>query len=144
MKIIFEIEIGEIYRVTLTQMLRDADVNDYGRAPDLFRAGRYDFVPNAQPGVALIAQMVRVRVRAGRVVLDERQPHRLVDGALEVIFARRVRRQRVPGAVQQTPVAVVKRFDEELALTRVLRVAGRLVVHEQHLWHHTYTHNGQS
>lgn len=79
--------------------------------------------------------MVRVRVRAGRVVLDERQPHRLVDGALEVVFARRVRRQRVPGAVQQSPVAVVERFDEELALARVLRVAGRLVVHEQHLWH---------
>lgn len=77
--------------------------------------------------------MVRVRIGAGRVVLNERQPDRLVDGTLEVVLARRVRRQRVPGTVQQSPVGVVERFDEELALAGVLGVAGRFVVDEQYL-----------
>lgn len=77
--------------------------------------------------------MIRVRIGAGRVVLDERQPHRLVAGTLKVVLARRVRRQRVSGTVQQSPVGVVRRSDEELALARVLGVAGRFVVHEQYL-----------
>lgn len=61
---------------------------------------RHHFVPDSESRVALVAQVIRVRVGAGRVVLDERQPHRLVAGPLEVVFARRVGRQRVPGAVQ--------------------------------------------
>lgn len=77
--------------------------------------------------------MIRIRVGAGRMILDKRQPHRLVARTLEVVFARCVWGQRVPGAVQQTPVGVVERFDEELALARVLSVAGRFVVDEQYL-----------
>lgn len=77
--------------------------------------------------------MIRVGIGTGRVVLDERQPDRLMAGTLEVVFARRVRWQRVSGTVQQSPVGVVERFDEELALARVLGVAGRLFVDKEYL-----------
>lgn len=77
--------------------------------------------------------MVRIGIGAGRVVFDERQPDRLMAGSLKVVFARSVWRQRVSGTVQQSPVGVVERFDEELALARVLGVARRFVVDEQYL-----------
>lgn len=77
--------------------------------------------------------MIGVRISTGRVVFDKRQPNRLMTETLEVIFARRVGRQRVFGTVQQSPVGVVERLDEELALTGVFRVTGRFVVDEQDL-----------
>lgn len=95
-----------------------------------FRFRRHDFIPNPKSGVATARQMIGVRVGAGGVVLDERQPDRLMAKALEVVFARSVRWQRVSGAVQQSPVGVVGWRDDELALARVFCVALRFVVHE--------------
>jgi len=100
---------------------------------DLFGFRRYDFVPNLESGVAFVAQVIGVWIGAGRMVLDERQPDRLVNGTLEVVFARRVWRQRMPGAVQQAPVGVVERLNEELALAGVFGVAGRFVVDKKYL-----------
>jgi len=77
--------------------------------------------------------VISVWINAGGMVFDERQPDRLVTGTLKVVFARRVGWQRVPGAVQQAPVGVVERFDEELTLAGVLGVAGRFVVDKQYL-----------
>lgn len=99
----------------------------------LFGFRRHNFVPNPESGVALVAQVIGIRIDAGRVILDERQPDSLVAGTPEVVFARRVWWQRMSGAVQQAPVGVVERIDEELALAGVLGVAGRFVVDEQYL-----------
>jgi len=60
---------------------------------------RHDFVPNTKSGVAFVAQVIGVWINAGGMVLDERQPDCLVTGTLKVVFARRVWRQRMSGAV---------------------------------------------
>ena len=106
------------------------------RWSDLFGFCRYDFVPNSESGVTFVAQVIGVWISAGGMVLDERQPDRLMTGTLKVVFARRVWRQRVPGAVQQAPVGVVERFDEEFTLAGVFGVAGRFVVDKQYLKGH--------
>lgn len=108
-------------------------MNNNKLSSNLFIFRRHDLVPDPESGVALVAQVIRVGIGAGRVVLDERQPDRLMAGTLEVVLARSVRGQRVPGAVQQSPVGVVERLDEELALASVLGVAGRLVVDKKYL-----------
>jgi hypothetical protein len=95
---------------------------------DLFGFRRYDFIPNPESSVAFVAQMIGVWIGAGRMVLDERQPNRLVTRTLKVVFARRVWWQRVSGTVQKAPVGIVERFDEEFTLTSVFGVTGRFVV----------------
>lgn len=94
---------------------------------------RHDFVPYPESSVTFVTQMICVRIGAGRMVFDERQPDRLMAETHKMIFARRVGRQRMSGTVQQSPVSVVERPNEKLALARVFRVARRFVIDEQYL-----------
>lgn len=91
-------------------------------------------VPNLQLHVTIVIRWIQiVQLIDTNVVFNERYPNDGVLMAVEVVMARRVRRQRVQRVLQQAGRGAIERGDGELALFPVLDVRGRLLVYVNHV-----------